>query len=50
MSLINIRIYPIYKKRFLLLINNILIKIKKYNNFFLNLIKYNLLIIFLIYY
>jgi hypothetical protein len=34
----------------LLLINDTLIKIKKYNNFFLNLIKYNLLTVFLIYY
>jgi hypothetical protein len=50
MSLTNIKIYLIYKKRSLLLINNILIKIKRYNNFFLSLTKYNPLIIFLIYY
>jgi hypothetical protein len=50
MSLTNIRIYLIYKKRFLLLINNALMKIKKHNNSFLNLIKYNPLIMFLIYY
>jgi len=50
MSLANIKIYLIYKKKSLLLINNILIKIKKYNNFFLSLIKYNPLIVFLIYY
>jgi hypothetical protein len=50
MSLTNIKIYLIYKKKSLLLINDILIKIKKYNNFFLSLIKYNPLTIFLIYY
>jgi len=50
MSLTNIKIYSIYKKKSLLLINNILVKIKRYNNFFLSLTKYNLLIIFLIYY
>jgi hypothetical protein len=50
MSLNNIRIYSIYKKKSLLLINNALIKIKKYNDFFLSLIKYNSLITFLIYY
>jgi hypothetical protein len=50
MSLINIRIYLIYKEKSLLLINDILIKIKKYNNSFSSLIKYNFLITFLIYY
>jgi hypothetical protein len=50
MSLINIKIYLIYKEKFLLLINNALIKTKKRNNSFLSLIKYNFLITFLIYY
>jgi hypothetical protein len=50
MSLINIKIYLIYKEKSLLLINDILIKIKKYNNSFLSLIKHNPLIMFLIYY
>jgi hypothetical protein len=50
MSLINIKIYSIYKEKSLLLINNTLIKIKRYNNSFLSLIKYNLLITFSIYY
>jgi hypothetical protein len=50
MLLINIKIYLIYKEKFLLLINDILIKTRKYNNSFLNLTKFNSLIIFLIYY